>query len=69
MMDILPGTSMPGGSTTAKRPICTARSVPSGNHPAPLVAGAVGRGTSVESIPDGWPRMLQCDIAWQAGYS
>jgi hypothetical protein len=69
MMDILPGTSVPGGSTTAKRPTCTARSVPSGNRSASLIAGAVGQVTPVEIIPEGCRGMLRRDIALPAGYS
>lgn len=68
MMDTLPGTSMPGGFTTAKRPICTARSVPSGNRPAPI-AGAVGRVTPVEIVSDGCCGMLRRDMALPTGYS
>jgi hypothetical protein len=69
MMDILPGATNPGSSTTAKRPTCTARSVPSGKRPAPLIAGAGGQLTPVEIVPDSCPGMLRRDIALPAGYS
>ena len=69
MMDVLPGASMPGRSATAKRPTCTVRSVPSGNCPAPLMVGAVGRVTPVVFIPDGCAGTLRREIAVPTGYA
>jgi len=69
MMDCLPGTLMPSGSTATKSPTCTALSVPSGNRPAPPCSGAVGPATPPETLPDALFEILRRDAAPHTGYS